>query len=287
MAATEEQQKEAKLLGWSPKESWRGDPAHWVDADVFVERGKTVLPIVKENNERLTSTVNAQQAEIDRLKGLVEAGQASMEEFKKFHGEELRRQVDKTKRDLRIEIEQARKDGDVETAVDLQEKLDDLNESTRGMAAGKEGEGKAEGKGTTAAPGTSPTKPQPHPDFAGWHSSNPWYGQDPVKTSLANGIAVKMRQEGSTLVGKAFYDAVGAAVENTLNPPGPGTSKVEGGGNGGGGGGGGGSGEKGFDNLPAEAKAYATSVAKKYVGEGKMFKTEADWYKYYADHYEV
>ena len=82
---------------------------------------------MKQNNDRLMHTVTEQQAKIDRLRGLVEAGQAFMEEFKQFHGEELRRQVDKTKRDLRVEIETARKDGDIETAVDLQEQLDKLD----------------------------------------------------------------------------------------------------------------------------------------------------------------
>ena len=77
-------------------------------------------------------------------------------------------------------------------------------------------------------------------------------------------------------------------MEETLNPPRQGTSKVEGGGGGAGSGGGGGGGEPGgFDSLPAEAKAYARSTAKKYVGEGKMFKTEQAWLDYYADHYEV
>lgn len=272
--ATEEQIKEAKPLGWAPREQWRGPPEHWVDADVFLEKGRTVLPILKQNNDRLTQTVSSQQTEIDRLKNLVEAGQASMEEFKKFHGEELKRQVDKTKRELRVGIEAARKDGDTETVVELQEKLDDLTESTRTL--------KPEPEKPNVAP--SPAPNQPHPDFTAWQAENSWYGQDPVKTSLMNGVAFKLRKEGSELTGRAFFEAVAGEVEQTLNPPGRGPSKVESGGVNGGGAGGGSS---KFDSLPNEARAYARSVAKKYAGEGKMFKTEQAWLDFYAEQYEV
>ena len=37
--ADEAQIKEAKVLGWSPKEEWRGDQTQWVDADVFLRGG--------------------------------------------------------------------------------------------------------------------------------------------------------------------------------------------------------------------------------------------------------
>ena len=196
----------------------------------------------------------------------------------------LRRQVEKTRRELRVEIETARKDGDVEGAVDLQEQLDKLDETTRGMGSSKEN---AAGSGEEKK--TDPHAAKPHPDFDPWLRENPWYGQDPVKTSLMNGMAAKLREDGSKLIGRAFFDEAAKQMDLILNPR-SGASKVEGaGGHGGsnGGSGGGGGGGEGFDSLPAEAQAFAKSEARKYVGEGKMFKKEQDWLDYYAAHYEV
>jgi hypothetical protein len=30
---------EARLFGWKPLDEFRGDPAHWRDADAFLEKG--------------------------------------------------------------------------------------------------------------------------------------------------------------------------------------------------------------------------------------------------------
>ena len=45
--------REAKTLGWVPKDQFRGSADDWVDASTFVERGKQVMPILNHNNERL------------------------------------------------------------------------------------------------------------------------------------------------------------------------------------------------------------------------------------------
>ena len=46
-------EQEARTLGWVPAEEFKGDPNRWVDAETFVERGHTVMPILRKNNERL------------------------------------------------------------------------------------------------------------------------------------------------------------------------------------------------------------------------------------------
>ena len=44
-------------------------------------------------------------------------------------------------------------------------------------------------------------------------------------------------------------------------------------------------GGKGFDSLPADAKAQCKADAREFVGEGRPFKTTAEWNKHYADLY--
>ena len=58
-----EVQAQAEKMGWIPPSRFRGDPERFVDADVYIERGETVLPIVKEQNKRLHAEVEGLRAE--------------------------------------------------------------------------------------------------------------------------------------------------------------------------------------------------------------------------------
>jgi hypothetical protein len=270
---TEEVREQAKALGWADKDQWRGPPEHWVDADVFVERGKTVLPIVKENNERLQSTVSKQQQELETVKQQLEDTRKAMEDFKQFHGEELKRKVAETRKELIRGIEEARKEGNVDAVVEMTEQLDNLTEAARVPPPEPK-------KPTTATPPPS----EVHPDFLAWRQQNPWYGTDPVDTGLANGIAAKLREDpaNASLVGRAFFDRVAKEVA-AYKQPARTTSKMEGGG--GNGAGKAGTASSGFDSLPPEAQAYAKEESRRMVGQNKPFKTEKEWFDYYANHY--
>ena len=61
-------EQEARTLGWVPQEEFKGDPNRWVDADTFVERGHTVMPILRKNNERLETLVKQQAEELNKMK---------------------------------------------------------------------------------------------------------------------------------------------------------------------------------------------------------------------------
>ena len=75
-------EKEACLFGWVPKEEFRGSESDWVDAGVFVKRGKEINPILRKNNELLMKKLDEKAKEIDSIK-------ASVEEFKKFQKDTL------------------------------------------------------------------------------------------------------------------------------------------------------------------------------------------------------
>ena len=268
--------------GWAPKEQWRGPEDHWVDADEFIERGKTILPIMRENNQRLTADNQRMAGEIKELKELVQNGQASIEEFKKYHSEELKRQVTEARTNLRREIEQARKDGDVEGVVTLSGQLDELDETQRQLNAKPADGGKKPPNGEGGKPVELPA------DLKGWMADNQWYGSDPVKTALMEGLAAQYRNDPNAdqnLKGRAFYDEIARRVD-AYGKPERTPNKLEGGG----GGGAGGSGQQstsGFNALPPEAQAHARSQIPKFVGKGMMFEKEQDWLDYFAKYYEV
>ena len=53
-------------------------------------------------------------------------------------------------------------------------------------------------------------------DLKSWKSDNRWYGSDYAKTEFAMRYAKQLRQERPDLIGRAFYDAVSAKVNETF-----------------------------------------------------------------------
>lgn len=262
-------EQKARELGWVPQDQFKGDPGKWVDAESFVERGEQVMPILRQNNKKLEEALGKTQAEVNRLTQLFAAAQESMTALKEFHSEHTARAVEEAKAKLLTELKAAKEDGDVELEVKLTDQLTDMKAAER--EAGKKKE--------TPPPAPQGGNQQVDPAMQAFLSENSWYGSDARKTARANGIAQVLRSdpENDGLVGKAFFDRIIAEMNGERAPF---TSKVSGGTPSGGG-----SGGKAYADLPPEAKEACARQGKKVVGEGRAFKTNADWQKHYASLY--
>jgi len=267
-----EVEQSARNLGWVPQEEWRGDKAKWVDAETFTRRGEEIMPILKKNNQELQSKFDGAQTEIRRLNDLFKASQEAIEELKKFQGTETKRQVAEARANLITELKAAKKEGNTDLEVDLQEALAKLDKEPEVSAA------------PTKPAGAAPATPATDPIFAAWRADNKWFDADTVRQSTAIGIASKMRADpaNNALVGRAFFDKVGEEVSAIFDRGAPARGKVEPGGAGGGGSGGGNGRTLGFSDLPPDAKATCERQAGKLVGPGRAFKDLGAWQKHYA-----
>ena len=269
-------EQEARNLGWVPQEEFRGDTSRWVDAETFVERGHTVMPILKKTNERLDGMVKKQAEEIDRLKTLFNASQESIQELQKVHADATKAAVEKARKELMGELKEAKEAGDIDRELELTDALVDL----KAQAKAAEKEPPAPAKATAPADGGM------HPDFPAWQEANPWFGKDERKTLRAMGIAQELRAdpEYDSLQGKGFFDKILEVMAERTG--GPRTSKVADTRNGGAGaGGGGGGGKRSFGDLPADARDTCDRQGRKLVGEGRAFKDMNAWRQYYVNLY--
>jgi len=265
-------EQEARTLGWVPAEEFKGDPNRWVDAETFVERGHTVMPILRKNNERLETLVKQQAEELNKMKNMFSASQESITELQKVHADATKAAVAKARAEVVAELKEAKRDGDVEREIALTEELQDLK--TRQVEIEKPAQ----------HPPAQPQQQEVHPDFQAWMDDNPWFGSDQRKTQKAMGIAQILRAdpENDGLQGRAFFDRVLAEMEGRSAPR---PDKVGGSRPSGTGGGGGPVGGKSFADLPADAKAACDNQGKKLVGEGRAFKDMAAWRSYYTNLY--
>ena len=263
---------QAREQGWVPLEEFRGPAEKWRTAEEFLERGEKVLPVVTSKLRRAEAEVARVAAENKKLAELFQASQESITELQAFHEQNLKERLAQQKRELTERLAAAREDGDVAAEVQIQTEI---------AALGREPEKTP--KSTT--PPATPPAPQLDPAFVAWRDANPWFGVDVRKTKEAMGIAQLLEADPANegLAGKAFFDKVSEELTRR-HQPGGGHSKV-GSGRPSGEGGGGGGGSRSYDALPADAKEACDSRIKKMVGEGRAFKTPAEWQTYYAKIY--
>lgn len=274
---------EARNLGWVPLDEFRGGEDKWVDAETFVRRGHEIMPILQKNNKALQADVTRLRSELSHFKKVVEDSQESMKALRELHDEDTKAKIAQTKKDIISQLKQAKENGDVDAELALTDQLSEVNSTIRDISQAQQ---------LSKGPQTLPQPPQntqpateETPEFLEWKAENSWFDTDIRKRSLAIGIAQELRANPANqgLLGKEFLNRVSEELEATLGNKQTRTTKVEGsqgssqtatGRN-----------ASGFSALPKEAKEACTSRSSKMVGEGKAFKTEADWKEYFAKLY--
>jgi hypothetical protein len=288
MNAEVDVEAQARQMGWSPKEHFKGDPRHWVDAETYVNRGEQIMPILRQNNRKLEGELTATKTELAALTAKLEAANTAVEELKRFNSATARDKAKATRADLIRGITEAREAGEVEREVTLQDQLSETNAAIR--EADKNADAGGEAKPSPAAkPPLDPALSAAKTVFDTWRQDNAWYDEDPVKHGLAEGFAVKLRKDGTDLTGRAFFDEVAKQVDaytGGRKPP-PRTDKVEGGGRGSSQGGGRSPSGQSYADLPADAKAACEKFAQRdiSIGKGKTFENIEAWRTHYANEY--
>jgi hypothetical protein len=273
---------QAREMGWVEKEQFRGDPTKWVDAKEFVERGEHFLPMLRANNKRLKDDLLTRDKEINTLKETVANVQKAMGVMQKHYDASVQQQVAQAKRDLAGQIKEAREAGDTDLEIQLLDQMSDLRETEK--QAKKNAEEKKD------EPEKVETKNATQLEFESWNRDNPWFGnannaEDRKRTKALIRIGEDLREEGDTTVGRAFMEKCMEVLNEregnttTTKDRRP-SSKVEGGNSGARGTAG-----RAFDKLPKEAKDACHADSDRFVGQGKMYKTVAEWEEAYATSY--
>ena len=262
-------EKEARIFGWVPKEEFRGSDSDWVDAEVFVKRGKEINPILRKNNELLMKKLDEKAKEIDSIK-------ASVEEFKVFQQESFERKAAEYEvqiAQLKTQKREAIAAGDGDLVVDIDDQIDSLKDAQKEAKA--EAKKKAEEPAKTEAQVSIPNDP----DLQSWLGRNQWFGDDIEMTNVANGLGESVRRQFPHLSGRAFLEkldekiveyfphkslgkkAKGSAVDSTGNVRGGTTS-----------------GKKSYDNLPDDARQACDRFIKQgWIKSKQEYVDSYDW----------
>ena len=184
---------EASAKGWVPKDKYKGDPAKWVDAATFNERGNRYA-------KNLQRDLDAVKQELAAFKGTAKA-------FEKFANETIERknqELDDAIKALRIQRSQAVRDGDDEEAINIEDRIDLLKDQ---KAAAKAAviEQKAE---------FDPEQALKDPILQEWvEDGNEWFRDDERLMKYAVQIGENLIKNGETLKGRKFLDKVAGLIK--------------------------------------------------------------------------
>lgn len=276
-----EVEADARAAGWSPQAEWRGDPEKWLPADRFLEETKIIVPALRKKNNELRRELSGQAERLRQLEETVKGATATIKLLEESRAEDVKEQVAAATRELKDSLAAALEAGDHARAAELTDKLTDLKAAQK-TAQAKDDAQVAQGQADVKAA-------VPNADFQRWHSANSWFNgasrEDKRLTRFTLMMAEELRAEGDTTIGPAFLDRAAQRAREELGltgaPRDEGAGKVLGG-SGGGNRSGGGGGAKGYESLPADAKAACDSQAKMVVGPNRKFKDLASWRKEYV-----
>lgn len=280
-----EAEREARKIGWRPREQFRGNAEDWVDAREFLDRGKTFIPFLNAERHRLQGELGQRDAKIQELQGALQANQEAVKQLTELHEEMAEERKERRKTEVSAELRAAREAGDDVKVAELQNELQTLTKPP-------------EEKPPAAKPPASATAPALLPWAKDWIDGNKEFLQNPRNTALFNAVLLEKRQggdnrgfkgqDGRIIEGGAdLMDEVREEVNAVLHPntrrQAP--SRTEGTRPSSGGGGPRG---KSYGDLPPEARAKCDQQEQKFVGpkgSGKLFADQTAWRKHYAAEY--
>lgn len=244
---------EAKLQGWTPKEVFKGDASHWIDAEAFVKRGEELAPFLKKKNHILERELAQIKRDMKREFGRLEERDAAI--------------YSRALADLEARRLEAVESGDVAAF----KKIDQDTEKLKGSIDNKSGPLAAEAEEALDA----------------WTDENPWYELGAMASATpeqararayADRIAGQNAEKAKGMAPADFYAFISEKVEakfgeslkakatrrEAVNPVTGGTApRARGGG-------------RSFSDMPADAQA----AAKRYVAKG-ILKSTDDYVKSY------
>jgi hypothetical protein len=268
-------EREARNMGWLPKEQFPGNPDEWIDAKQFIEKGQQVIPILRANNKRLQRELLTRDQKIGNLETAIKNSQKAIETLEKHYTAANKRAIENAKRQLVEQIKEAREAGDTDAEFKLLDQLDVVKDSEKSAKEAEEKKASARQSGGEEEPAAL------SPDFNRFQEENPWFGEDRKRTKTLLRIGEDLREEGNTKQGYAFMqDCLEVLKKSDESSERRTTSKVEGSRSGSSSGGG-----KSFKDLPADAKQACWDDADELVGKDKRYKTKAEWEKRYAEIY--
>jgi hypothetical protein len=172
-------EKQARALGWHPRNEYLG-PAHkWVPADEFIRRGENILPILRENHRRLQGDYQRQADELRGLRSQLTEQSEVLNEVRQRMRTADERAYERAKTEWERKQREAAQEGDVEAHDKATEALKQIEKS----------------KATPTQPERRQPAQETPTEIAAFIRENPWYSNDQVLNMQMQAEHVRLKQD--------------------------------------------------------------------------------------------
>lgn len=164
----------ARAMGWKPlpedaahpqRHEYRGDPRRWTDAAEFIAHGEAELPILRDQNRRMSERLARTDGELTTLRNTVTEQKAAMAEAVRLAKRADERGYNRGLAELKAKQREAVGLGDQEAFDQVQEQID-------AMAAQRALDEPAPTPRVETPPATTPAQA---PEIAAFVRDNPWF----------------------------------------------------------------------------------------------------------------
>jgi hypothetical protein len=178
----------ARAMGWKPKAEFRGDPARWTDAATFVEVAEQQLPVLRDQNRRMSERLARQDTELSSLRNSLEEQKRAVQDAINLARRSDQRGYDRALRELKERQREAVSAGDTEAYDQVEEQIQAL-EQTRAEVVEE---------APMRAPPAAPPGPQPDPAIQSFVAANPWFtdGRRPALKAMMIAMHQAVLSEG-------------------------------------------------------------------------------------------
>lgn len=264
---------EAKVLGWAPKDKWKGPEDQWLDAPDFMDNARKVLPILRTKNKELHAQMDQVAAANAALVSKLAAVEASLKVVQETQEADTQERIKASRNELALQLKTAREEQDTVRELELLDMRDDLKKAADAAKTGRAAE--------EEQPPAKTAPPPLHPKLVAILAKHKDKEKDEEFVGDVLGMGHVIRLKG--LVGDDFFEELEKRVEAKYGDGAP-VNKTEGTSPSRASGGSGGA-SKGFNSLPADAKAACQSLEKQMVGKDRAHKDVAAWRASYAQRY--
>lgn len=158
----------ARTMGWKPLTEYRGPPGRWTDAEEFILKGEVALPVMRDNNRRMSERLIRQDGEITGLRTTVDEMKQVITDLRDMAQRSNKQGYDRAMAEIEQRKRVAVEAGDT-TAYDAL-----VTEAER-MA--RERPAPAVTPKADEAP-PAPVAPQAPPEVTAFIAANPWFKTD-------------------------------------------------------------------------------------------------------------
>jgi hypothetical protein len=174
----------AREMGWKPLAEYRGPPGKWQPAADFIARGENILPIVRDQNRRLTERMGKLEGEVTGLRSTAQEQLQIIKDLRDMGARANKAGYDRALAEIKQNQRAAVEAGDTKAYDQLVEQAEALSSARPATAA------------EPPKPATPAGPPPPSAALQAFFNENPWFNTDQFLNRKMIDAHIDVLQEG-------------------------------------------------------------------------------------------